>query len=76
MKLFVLPMIMLLSLTACTTAPKPVQVLEVCPKVPLLELDVPARDWQNEIANFLQGTVVTPPDYSLHSTPAKLPTIK
>ena len=76
MKLFVLPMITLLSLTACTTVPKPVPVLQVCPTVPLLELDAPARDWQSEMASFLRGTLPTPPDYSLHSMPAKLPTMK
>lgn len=64
----------LLILSGCATVPTPVQVLEVCPKVLPLELDAPARDWLAEMRNFLQGTLTTPPDYSLHSTPAKLPT--
>ncbi len=63
----------LLILSGCATAPSPVQVLEVCPKVPPLELDVPARDWQGQMRSFLQGTLPMPPDYSLHSTNAKLP---
>lgn len=48
-------------LQACATAPKPVQVLEVCPKVPPLELDVPERDFQGEMANFLRGLLPTQP---------------
>ena len=75
MKLFVLPMITLLLLSACKTAPKPVPVIQVCPKVPALELDVPDRDWLGSMQNFLRGTVVMPVDYSLHSTPARLPTL-
>ncbi len=63
-----------LILSGCATAQKPVQVLEVCPKVPALELDAPVRDWLGEMRAFLQGTLTTPPDYSLHSIPAKLPT--
>lgn len=58
------------------TGPKPVPVMEVCPRAPPLELDVPARDWQGEMQNFLQGILPTPPDYSLHSTPPRLPTMK
>lgn len=67
---------MLLILSGCATAPTPVQVLEVCPKVPALELDAPARDWLGEMRSFLAGTLTTPPDYNLHSTPAKLPTTR
>jgi hypothetical protein len=69
-------MITLPLLAACTTVPKPVPVLEVCPKVPLLELDAPDRDWLGQMRSFLQGTLVTPVDYSLPSKPAKLPTIQ
>jgi hypothetical protein len=53
-----------------------VQVLQVCPKAPPLVLDAPARDWQGQMQLFLQGSLPMPPDYSLHSTPAKLPTIR
>ena len=80
MKLFVLPMITLLSLTACTTVPKPVQVMEVCPAVPMLELDLPpdaqGRSFLDRMQRFLSGSLETQTDYSLHSTPAKLPTIQ
>jgi hypothetical protein len=48
----------------------------VCPKVPPLELDVPARDWQGQMRDFLAGTLPMPPDYRLDSTPAKLPLIR
>lgn len=65
-----------LILSGCATAPRPVQVMEVCPKAPLLELDAPDRDWQGEMQLFLSGTLPTPPDYRLHSQPAKLPTMK
>ena len=61
-------------LTGCATVQKTVQVLEVCPKVPPLELDAPARDWLGEMRNFLQGTLTTPPDYNLHSDSVKLST--
>lgn len=76
MKRIVWPVSTLLWLTACATAQKPVPVLEVCPKPPMLELDVPARDWQGQMRDFFLGTLPTPPDYSLHSTPAKLPTTR
>lgn len=63
-------------LTACASAPTPVQVMEVCPRVPPLELDAPVRDWQGQMRLFLQGTLPTPPDYSLPSTSARLPTMR
>ena len=66
----------LLLLTACASAPRPVQVMEVCPKVPVLELDAPARDWLGQMQLFLSGTLPMQPDYSLHSTPARLPMMK
>ena len=66
----------LLLLTGCATGPRPVQVVEVCPKVPELELDAPARDWLGQMQLFLSGTLPTQPDYSLHSMPARLPMLK
>lgn len=48
-------------LASCATAPKPVQVLEVCPKVPPLALDVPERDFLAEIRSFLSGSLPTQP---------------
>ena len=64
-----------LTLTACATAPKPVQVLQVCPKVPMLELDAPALDFQSLIANFLSGSVEKPLGLKPPSELAKLPTM-
>ena len=60
----------LLLLTGCATAQRPVQVMEVCPVVPMLELDAPERDWQGQMQLFLQGLLPMQPDYSLRSTPA------
>lgn len=60
-------------LTACGTAPKNVQVLEVCPKPPILELDVPERDWQGQMQSFLRGTLPMQPDYTLRLPPAQPP---
>ena len=51
-----------LLLTACATAPQPVQVIQACPKVPSLELDVPERDFQGLMQNFLSGTLPKPPE--------------
>lgn len=68
--------IMLPLLTACATAPKPVQVIQACPKVPLLELDAPARDWQQEMRLFLQGSLPTQPGLKPPSMPASPRTTK
>jgi starvation-inducible outer membrane lipoprotein len=48
-------------LTACATAPQPVQILEVCPKVPPLVLDAPERDYLGQMQIFLSGLLVTQP---------------
>lgn len=65
---------LLLSMSAlllgCATGPRPVQVTQVCPKVPPLVLDVPERDWQGQMQDFLRGTLPMQPDYSLLSAPA------
>lgn len=63
-------------LTACATAPRPAQKPVECPQIPALVLDVPARDWQGQMRDFLQGTLPTQPDYKLPSSNVKLPTIK
>jgi hypothetical protein len=74
-------MIMLLSLTACTSVPtvQP-KVLQVCPKVPMLELDLPPgvleHSFTNRMQLFLQGKLLEPISYELRSTPASKPTIK
>ena len=71
--------LMLLLLSGCATAPSvpPIQVLEVCPKLPPLEnmpLDALARDYSAQIASFLQGLLPTPTNYALDSKPVKLST--
>ena len=71
MKSLVLSSATLLLLTACATAPKPeVRVIQVCPRVPLLELDAPERDWQGQMQLFLQGLLPTHPGLKLPSKPA------
>lgn len=57
----------LLILSGCATAPRSAQVLEVCPKVPPLELDAPERDWLGQMRNFLSGSLPMRPDYNLPS---------
>ena len=57
-------------LLGCAAGPRPVQVTQVCHKVPPLVLDVPERDWQGQMENFLAGTLPMQPDYSLLSAPA------
>ena len=76
MKLAVWLVSMPLILSGCATAQRPVQVTQVCPRVPALELDVPAVAWRDWMQSFLQGTPTPLPDYNLHSTPAKLPTTR
>ena len=78
MKRLALPMIMLLSLTACTTVP-PVQILEVCPKLPDLEMipqDVLERSFTEKMQQFLQGSHETPTSYELPSSNVRLSTTK
>ena len=71
MKSLVSTLATLLLLTGCATAPKPeVRVMEVCPRVPLLELDAPERDWQGQMQLFLQGLLPTQPGLKLPSKPA------
>ena len=63
----------LLLLTACATAPRPVQVLEVCPRIPVLELNLPdgalEHDFIETMRQFLQGNLPLHPSYSLPSEP-------
>ena len=61
---------LLLILSGCATAPRPVQVVQACPRVPPLVLDAPERDYPALIRSFLSGSVPTLPDYSLPSTSA------
>ena len=55
-----------LLLTACATAPQPVQVIQECPKVPPLELEVPERNFQEMMQLFLSGTLPKPPELKQH----------
>ena len=76
MKSLVSTLAMLLFLTGCATAPRPAQVLEVCPIPPILELDAPALDYQGLIASFLSGSVERPLGLKLLSTPALQPMMR
>lgn len=75
MKSVALSVITLLLLTACASVPtvQP-KVLQVCPKVPALELNLPPdaldRSFTDRMASFLQGKLPEPISYELHSVPA------
>ena len=75
MKSIALSVITLLLLTACASVPT-VQptVLQVCPKVPALELNLPQdaldHSFTDRMANFLQGKLPEQINYDLHSVPA------
>ena len=60
----------LLTLSGCATAPKPVPVMAVCPKVPPLVLDAPVRDYPAEMRSFLSGLLPTQPGLKPPSTSA------
>ena len=73
MKSAALSALMLLLLTACATAPKPAPVLETCPRIPALELNLPdgalEHDFIETMRQFLQGNLPLQPSYSLPSEP-------
>lgn len=75
MKSVALSVITLLLLTACASAPtvQP-KVLQVCPKVPALELNLPPdaldHSFTDRMANFLQGKLPEPINYDLLFAPA------
>jgi len=77
MKSIVLCASTLLLLMGCATGPKPVQVIQSCPRVPTLELDLPdgalEHDFIGTMQQLLQGSLPLRPSYSLPSRPA-LPT--
>lgn len=62
----------LLLLTACATAPT-VQIMEVCPRVPALELNLPdgalEHDFIGTMQQLLQGNLPSQPNYRLPSLP-------
>ena len=76
-RLWILPIA--IWLTACATAPN-VQVVQTCPEVPMLELDLPEdaleRSFTERMQQWLSGSLEMPTSYDLHSEPVKLPTIK
>lgn len=61
-----------LLLTACATAPT-VQIMEVCPRIPALELSLPdgalEHDFIGTMQQLLQGKLPSQPNYSLPSLP-------
>ena len=61
-------------LQACATAPQPVQVIQACPKVPPLELqiepDALEHTFLDRIATFLSGKLPEPISYELRLEPA------
>lgn len=70
MKRAALLMSTLLILSGCKTAPT-VQVMQVCPALPPLEMDAPGRDYTGEMRSFLSGSLPTPPAPKVHSTSAE-----
>lgn len=68
-----------LLLSGCAAAPN-VQVVEVCPIPPPLELGLPPgvleQDFSARMESFLSGRLPEPTSYELPSDSAKLPTIK
>lgn len=61
-----------LLLQGCASVPN-VLVAAVCPRLPALEQvsqDVLERDYMGEMASFLRGTLVTPPNSGLGLKPA------
>lgn len=70
----VLTVVMLPLLTACATAPRPVQILEACPRIPVLELQIEPEaldsSFLDRIATFLSGKLPEPIGYELRLEPA------
>jgi hypothetical protein len=62
-----------LLLVGCQTVPTAPKILEACPRIPALELDMPMgaleHNFFDRMQNFLSGKLPSPPDYSLHSKP-------
>lgn len=74
MKLTALAVSTVLLLTACATAPKPVQVMQACPTIPALELSLPQdaleQGFLDRMQDFLQGRLPEPISYELRLPPA------
>lgn len=75
MKSIALAVSTLLLLTACASAPtvQP-KVLQVCPRLPALELNLPPdaleHSFTDRMGSFLQGKLPEPINYELRSAPA------
>lgn len=59
-----------LLLASCASAPI-VQPPAPLPEIPPLVLELPERNWQEEMQNFLRGTLPMQLDYKLPSKPVK-----
>lgn len=74
MKSIALSATTLLLLTACASAPSAPQVLQICPKIPLLELNLPPgaldHSFTDRMGSFLQGRLQKPINYDLRFEPA------
>ena len=71
---------MSLLLAGCQTVPTAPKILEVCPKIPMLELSLPTdaleRPFFDRMQSFLSGRLPEQISYELHSNPASQPTIR
>lgn len=76
MKLNVLLLVTSLLLMGCATGQKQEPGQVVCPRLPVMELDAPERDWQGQMQDFLRGTLPMSPDYKRNSTSAEKPAPK
>lgn len=66
-------------LTACATAPSAPPVVQTCPTVPPLELQLPPApepSYTEMMRQFLSGLLPKPTSYELPSSGAKLPTMR
>ena len=74
MKSIALSATTLLLLTACASVPSAPTVLQICPKIPLLELNLPPdaleHSFTDRMGSFLQGRLQEPISYDLRSEPA------
>lgn len=77
MKSLVSTLVTLLLLTGCATG-RNVQILEVCPRVPVLELEVEPgaleQSFTDRMLNFLSGSLEMPTGLELRLPPASGPT--
>ena len=69
MKPIVLLPVIALILSGCATGPRPVQVMEVCPRIPVLELQIEPEALDSSFLDrmqlFLSGRLPEPISYAL-----------